>query len=216
MRVTKLLVLVVAATGTAVVLVAAAMLRNNTSPVEAAPVYGVVARPMATSAGPAPTAERHVPENVIERLQLRRGEIRHLATFRVRGGKHSLFMAPTAKGETCLVEDVESGTTPDGRPLRVYGGSCSPDVWLGHEIAWTMHSGGATDRATPITLVGVARSSVAAVALVNLAGERRLAALTSTSAFVFDLSAAENAAFDPVAIVALSRGGNEIDRMSLR
>lgn len=216
MRVTELLIFAVAAaTGTAVVLVAAAMQRNNPNVAKASPVYGAIAQPVATSAGPAPSAEWRVPEKVIELLQLRRAEIRHLATFRLRGGEHSLFMAPTAKGETCLVEDVESGTTPDGRPLRVYGGSCSPDVWLGHQIAWTMHSG-ATDRATSLTLVGVARSSIAAVALVNVADERRVAALTSTSAFVFDLSAAETAAFDPVAIVALSRSGGELDRMSLR
>lgn len=188
--------------------------RNQSSASQAMLGQGAVARLAVATAGPNAAAEPSVRETAIRLLQLRRGEIRHLATFHVRGGEHRLFLAPTAKGETCLVEDVESGTTPDGRPLRVYGGSCSPDVWLGHRLAWTMHSG-AANGAERLTIVGVARPSVANVALVNAAGERRVAALTPSSAFVFDL-AAENAAFDPVAIVALDRAGTEIDRMLLR
>lgn len=213
----RTLVVIVSAAAT---LVAASLLAiaQRTDSTTTRPRAGndAVSQMVAASSRPVPAAEQKVPEAAIEMLQLRRAEIRHLATFRVRGGQHRLFIAPTAKGETCLVEDVESGTTPDGRPLRVYGGSCSPDVWLGHRIAWTIHSSGANGDRQRLTLVGVARPSVASVALVNALGERRVASLTPTSAFVFDLSAAENALFEPVAIVALDGVGRGVDRMSLR
>jgi hypothetical protein len=116
-----------------------------------------------------------IPQSTIEGMQLDPGP----ATRPLR-----LYTARTTKGETCLIEDGIDGLTPDGRPLRVSGGACSEDLFLGRSVAWVRGmSRGAGGVVTP-RIIGIVKPGIERLGVVS-AGTRTDVPLTAAGAFVW-------------------------------
>jgi hypothetical protein len=160
-------------------------------------------------AGANPT---NIPRDRLLAMGLVPDQIRQVGAFGATGKQHELYLGPMTDGTMCLIEDEQLGTTPDGRPLRVYGRACSPGLLKDHAVVISISSaGGGSVPEGAESIVGVARPDVDSVVLEDSAGAIHPVPLNSSHAFEF-------AAPDGVrlaAVVAYSTSGVEIERRLL-
>jgi hypothetical protein len=126
-----------------------------------------------------------IPQSTIEGMQLDSASVRLVGSFPGPATRPlRLYTARTTKGETCLIEDGIDGLTPDGRPLRVSGGACSEDLFLGRSVAWVRGmSRGAGGVVTP-RIIGIVKPGIERLGVVS-AGTRTDVPLTAAGAFVW-------------------------------
>lgn len=184
----------------------------------------IVATPVALSDAPSsPVVEAAkrtgLPERTIQQLELKPTTVRRIATFALlREREHRVFLGERRDGWTCLIDDVTSGTTPDGRPLRVSGGSCSPRLFAKQPAA--IKIGTSLRNGNPQGewhVVGVAAPQVGRIAVVDSAGVEYPVQLNADNAFRFQMSEDRLAAGDrPVRLVLFSRSGEGMSEIALR
>jgi hypothetical protein len=155
---------------------------------------------------------------MIAKLDLDPASVRDRGSFSPSPGtEYHVYSGRLQDGQGCVVEDTVSTSdrTPDGRPLHETGTACSPDVFLGHKVAWTLR----TERGAPGEgieyLLGISAPDVARVEVLLSNGDAGPAQLTSDGGF-FYRQPADTAPADRIAtIVSYNRGGMEIDRMTV-
>lgn len=183
-----------------------------------------VATPVALSESPSnPVVEAAkrtgLTERTIQQLELKPTTVRRIATFALsREREHRVFLGERRDGWACLIDDVMSGTTPDGRPLRVSGGSCSPRLFAKQPAA--IKIGTSLRNGNPQGewhVVGVAAPQVGRVAIIDSAGVEYPVQVNAENAFRFQMSEDRLAAGDrPVRLVLFSRSGEAISEIALR
>jgi hypothetical protein len=160
-----------------------------------------------------------LPADAVVRMKLNPATVREIGRFTTPAGSpHALYLATREDGQTCLVEDVVSGTTPDGRPLRIYGGDCSSDVYLGHQVAWTVGSDGgpSSTQMTRRYIIGIAKPEVARIGILLSNGTEGSVRPTPTGSFLWDARPSDlRAGIDVTAITAYSSNGSRIDEMRI-
>jgi hypothetical protein len=125
-------------------------------------------------------------------------------------------------GQGCLVEDTVSALdrAPNRQPLHETGAACSPNVFLGHKIAWTPRTeGGSPGSSAPSReyVLGVAASGVARVDAFLASGESAPAHLNGNGGFFYREPAdAARAGVGIASLVAYDDAGREIDRMAVQ
>lgn len=136
-------------------------------------------------------------------------QIRQVGAFGAAGKQHELYLGPMPDGTMCLIEDEQLGTTPDRRPLRVYGKACSPGLLKDHAIVISTSSarGGSTPQQAE-SIVGIARPDVANIVLEDSGGATHPVPLNPNHAFEFTGPDGVKLA----AVVVYSTSGAEIER----
>jgi hypothetical protein len=146
--------------------------------------------------------------------------IRTLGAFRSRSGEeHNLFRARTNAGETCIVEDSVTGTTPQGEPLRVYGGGCSASGANDHPVRWSLSTAGGPDAENMdgLRIVGFAEAGVSRIEVVDSDGKINAVELSDAGAFLYEASISRLAAgIEPVRLMAYDRADVRIYDVVLR
>jgi hypothetical protein len=185
---------------------------------------GVIATPAALGDSPSsPIVEAAkrtgLPERTIEQLKLKPTTVRRIATFALtREREHRVFLGERRDGWTCLVDDVTAGTTPDGRPLRVSGGSCSPRMFAKQAAA--IKIGTSLRNGNPEGewhVVGVAAPHVGRLVVIDSAGNEYPVQVNAANAFRFQMSEERLAAGDrPVRLALFSQSGEPISDIALR
>ncbi len=158
-------------------------------------------------AGTNPT---NIPRDRLLAMGLVPDQIRRVGAFGAAGKQHELYLGPMTDGTMCLIEDEQLGTTPDGRPLRVYGKACSPGLLKDHATIISI-SGAGGGSSPQQSVVGIARPDVASVVLEDSAGATHPVPLNANHAFEYTAPDGVKLA----AVVAHSTNGAEIERRLL-
>jgi len=133
---------------------------------------GQLATAKARSANSQELQRSGLTQSTIERLAARLGvdpaTIEPVGSFALQGGgRHELYSARTSNGGTCLVEERPIASTPDGRPMALWGGGCSPGALGPGELKVSVSAAGNVDDAgtSGLSVVGVAGDAVREVRL---------------------------------------------------
>jgi hypothetical protein len=82
----------------------------------------------------------------LESLRIIRDSVRLVGSFSSGEMVFARVYAARSAGDgECLLSEVNSGTTPDGRPLRITGGGCSPRLLRPRDAAWQAGAGREAD-----------------------------------------------------------------------
>jgi hypothetical protein len=157
-------------------------------------------------------------EDTIEKLNLDSATVELLGDYGSLSTPYRLFFAKTIDGLECLVEDGVDGTTPDGRPLRVYGRACSPKLFEHSPFAIVVSRTGGPDVGTvrSVRVVGRARPDVDRMAIRDDLGELHAVALNAQRAFFFELpQAVLDQRAGVGAVIAYDESGAEVGRRGL-
>ena len=131
------------------------------------------------------------------------------------GGKHEVFLGEAAGGAVCLIDDVVSGTTPDGRPLRVYGSACSPRplrrAVLMFKVGTAKHANGVET----MHIVGVAHEIVRSLSVTDQAGKTYEVPLNTMNGFRYEVPSGFARAGGRAVLVAYDSRGVAIVRRAL-
>jgi hypothetical protein len=145
-----------------------------------------------------------LPDSAVEAMRLDRARAQHLGTFHGRG----VWLAPTADGETCLLEAAADGV----------GAACGASLFGTHGLAFTEATeGGPPPR--PLTLVrvtGVAKPGVRSVVVELSDGSSAPLVPNDRGAFVYAEPADQLAAgVRPTALIARNGAAGRVDRVDL-
>ena len=163
-------------------------------------------RRLAGAAGTA-VGQASIPERAVAALRLDEAKAERRGTFSVAGMPHVVFVAPSAKATTCVLDVAEQHV----------GAGCSPGLFASHELAWTEGFDGGPSKATIRTLriAGVASRRVVGVAVELSDGRRIPVALTPGRAFMYEADPDDvHAGTLPAALLALD-GVRVLDRVEL-
>lgn len=154
-----------------------------------------------------------LPKRALELMKLDADTVRLVGSFpSVAKQPLRLYTARTLKGESCLVEDGIDGVTPDGRPLRVYGGACSRDLFRGRSVAWIRGTSREADGSERVRFVGLVSPETSRLSAVSASGAPISVPLTDGRAFLWYPPA--NSAAQPV-LLAHQGDGAAIERVTL-
>jgi hypothetical protein len=160
-----------------------------------------------------------LPDVAIRGMKLDRASVRAVGTFSgPNGASRAVFTARRADGQGCIVESSVSGTTPSGQPLHLTGGGCSPDVFLGHSIAWVQSGAGGPSAAArkDLYIYGIAKPNVARVEVVSSDGTTSTVRINGNHAFYFQMPKASLAqGVEPETIRSFDAQGTQLDAMQL-
>jgi hypothetical protein len=162
---------------------------------------------LARAAGAA-AAPLSIPARAVAALQLDAETAERRGTFSISGRPHAIFVAPTARGTTCVLDVTEQHV----------GAGCSPGLFERHELAWTLgfEGGPRPDTVTGLRVAGVASARVGGVAAELSDGRRVALPLTAGGAFAYDSPPEDvHDGARPAALVALDRAGRQLDRVEL-
>ena len=166
--------------------------------------------------GDATSDATRMPDEMLRRARIDLRSVRRVGDFATpSGGRHEVFLGETTGGAVCLIDDVVSGTTPDGRPLHVYGSACSPRplrrAVLMFKVGTARHQNGAetTD------FVGVAHERVRSLSLTDEAGKTYEVPLNTMNGFRYELSSGSARAGARAVVVAYDWRGVEMVRRAL-
>jgi hypothetical protein len=159
-------------------------------------------------AGGTSAAPDSVPASAVRALELDAAKVSRRGTFRAGGVSHALFVGPSAKGTTCVLDVSESHV----------GAGCSPSLFGSHELAWTegFEGGPGVATITALRVAGVASARVDGVAVELADGRRDPAQLTPGRAFMYQAVPEDvHAGVLPVGLLALDSAGHVRDRVEL-
>jgi hypothetical protein len=185
-----------------ILVLAAALVTGCGSATQAEHERATTARP--ASLADARTKPGELPDSAVAAMGLDRGKARRVGLFRGR----SLWVAPTQKGETCLVDAGDAAV----------GAACGPTLFGPHKLAYTQATdGGPPPRPfTLLRLSGVAAPGVGSVVLELSDGSNVVLVPNDAGAFVYDESSAALASgITPVALVARDESARQVDRIEL-
>lgn len=135
------------------------------------------------------------------------------------GARHEVYLAKNGSGDTCFVEERPVGQTPDGNPLGIYGGGCTPGGLAPGAIKISVSAAGDPDvpRTEAVSVVGVAGLDVRSVTVRLRNGKTIPVPLTAGNAFHYAIPPAEVATDSaPAEFQAFDGRGNKIGQASLR
>jgi hypothetical protein len=129
------------------------------------------------------------------------------------GGRHEVYRAKSRNGWTCILEERPVGTAPNGEPIGLYGGGCSPGALASNAINISVSGAGNVDEAgtQALSIIGVAGSGVHRVALKTSSGAVLPMTLGPDGGFHFSGNAS-----GPTAVVAFDATGSKVNEKSLR
>jgi hypothetical protein len=155
-----------------------------------------------------------LPDVAIRGMKLDRASVRSVGVFLgPNGARRDVFTAHTTGGQGCIVESSVSGTTPSGQPLHLTGGGCSPDVFLGHSVAW-VQSGTAAMK--DIYIYGVAKPNVARIEVVSSDGTISNVRINGNRAFYFQMPKTSlEQGVEPKTIRSFDAQGTQLDAMQV-
>jgi hypothetical protein len=160
-----------------------------------------------------------LPDVAIRGMKLDRASVRSVGTFSgPSGARRDVFTARRADGQGCIVESSVSGTTPSGQPLHLTGGGCSPDVFLGHSIAWVQSGAGGPTAAArkDLYIYGIAKANVARIEVVASDGTVSNVRINGNHAFYFQMPKTSLAlGVEPRTIRSFDAEGTQLDSMQL-
>jgi len=145
-----------------------------------------------------------LPDSAVAAMRLERGKARRVGRFRGR----SLWVAPTQKGETCLVDAGDAAV----------GAACGPTLFGPHELAYTQATnGGPPPRPfTLLRLSGIATPGVRSVVVELSDGSNVVLVPNDDGAFGYDEPTAALAdGVVPVALLARDGAARQVDRIDL-
>jgi hypothetical protein len=179
-----------------------AVLRHLTLAAVLATAAGCGGAPVVERAA-APTAGE-LPDSAVAAIRLDRGRARRVGLFHGRG----LWVAPTADGDTCLLDTATDAV----------GASCGPTLFGRHKLAFTEASdGGPPPR--PLTLLrisGVAAPAVSSVVVELSDDSSTTLAPNGDGAFAYEEPAEQLAAGAvPVALDSRDGAARRVDRIDL-
>jgi len=131
-----------------------------------------------------------------------------LGAFRLsKGRKIELVTARTEDGQSCLIDEDESGTI---------GGTCLEDGLFGaRKVAFSVSTQGGPERFAELYVAGVAAPSVRGIALVKTDGGVVPLGLNAESAFVFEsLQADLEARVYPTALRLYGQNGRLVETVT--
>jgi hypothetical protein len=172
-----------------------------------APIAG--ARAVRGDVGPGPPEDRGplTPE-LVKALRLDPTSVRTLGVYDLRGGARvEVVYGRRAEGSECLVAVGGDGT----------GAGCGGLYAAGPVAILEGSTGGPElEKRSELEVVGLARPSVARVAIVDTAGRTRRPALNENHTFLVEFTQAElRARIGPAELVAYDRAGAELMRLDL-
>jgi len=160
-----------------------------------------------------------LPEVAIRGMKLNPASVRAVGTFSgPTGASRNVFTAHTTGGHGCIVESSVTGTTPSGQPLHLTGGGCSPDVFLGHSIAWVQSGAGGPSASArnDLYIYGIAKPDVARVEVVSSDGTISSVGINGRHAFYFQMPKTSlEQGVEPKMIRSFDAQGTQLDQMSL-
>jgi hypothetical protein len=160
-----------------------------------------------------------LPDTAISGMKLDRASVRSVGTFTgPNGASRDVFTARTTGGQACIVESSVTGTTPSGEPLHLTGGGCSPDVFLGHSIAWVQSGAGGPTAAArkDLYIYGIAKPNVARIEVFSSDGTISNVRINGQHAFYFQMPKASLAqGVEPKTIRSFDAQGAQLDSMQL-
>jgi hypothetical protein len=139
--------------------------------------------------------------------------VKTIGTFTDADGRtHSLYVASTQDGKSCLLHDVTGGPSSAGTAAGPQGGGCRPGSVAGQPLRWSASYAGSPSANEGLVLVGVAAPGVDRILVVGADGASRAARLSASHGFFFESS---GGTFEPKEVVAYGRDGRALTRMGL-
>lgn len=132
------------------------------------------------------------------------------------GGLHEVYRAKSRDGWTCILEERPVGTTPNGKPLTIYGGGCSPQTLPLHGLKVSVSGAGNVDDpgSDGLSIVGFAGAGVDRVSVRMADGTLVPVALNGTRGFHF--TGVTGTTVQPIAVVAFDKAGVEVNERSVK
>ena len=185
-----------------IVVLAAVLVTGCGAATRVEPDPATAARPVSVAGGRTKPGE--LPDSAVAALRLDRGKARRVGLF----GGRSLWVAPTQKGETCIVDAGDAAV----------GAACGPTLFGPHKLAYMQATdGGPPPRPfTLLRLSGVAARGVGSVVVELSDGSDVVLVPNDGGAFVYDESSVGLASgITPVALVARDESARQADRIDL-
>lgn len=131
------------------------------------------------------------------------------------GGRHEVYRATARNGWTCILEERPAGTAPNGEPLGLYGGGCSPADSSQYALKISVSAAGNVDETAPrgLSIVGVAGSGIRRVEVRMADGAVIPLAMNAARGFHF---AGASGHGDPTAVVGFDAAGRKVDEAAVR
>lgn len=166
------------------------------------------------------TAQAVVPSQTLEALDLDPASVIRVGSFQLpSGGQHDVYVARSREGWTCIVEQRAVGVAPNGKPLGLYGGGCSPGPLPEYGLKISMSGAGDIDApgTRGVSIVGIAGSGVDRV-VVRLASGRGVAVpLNAAHAFRYSVSPSDiGSPSSPAAVLAFDADGKKVSERPVR
>lgn len=133
------------------------------------------------------------------------------------GGQHEVYRAKSRNGWNCILEERPVGTAPNGKPLGIYGGGCSPPSAAADALKISVSGAGDVDAENApagLSIVGVAGPGVTRVAVRMGNGSLVTVPLNAMRGFHFAASSGGRSA--PTAVVAFDALGRAVSERAIR
>lgn len=166
------------------------------------------------------TAEPGVSSQTQKALNLDPASVTHVGSFALpSGGRHELYRATSRDGWTCIIEDRPVGIGPNGKPLGIYGGGCSPGSLPENGLKMSVSGAGDVDApagTAGVSIVGIAGSKVHRIMLRLTNGALVPVPLNAANAFQYAVSPRDaGTTSSPATVVAFDSVGKKVNEKAL-
>lgn len=165
--------------------------------------------------GLAGTAQGGVPSQTLGALNLDPASVTQVGSFALpSGGRHEVYVAKSREGWTCIVEERPVGIAPNGKPVGLYGGGCSPGSLPEHGLKISTSGAGNVDApgTEGVSIVGIAGSKVERVVLRLANGKSVALPLSAANAFQYSVGVRDvGSASSPATVMAFDAGGKKVN-----
>lgn len=165
------------------------------------------------------TAEPGVGSETQEALNLDPATITHVGSFALPSGeRHEVYKATSRDGGTCIIEERPVGIAPNGKPLGIYGGGCSPGPLSEYGLKVSVSGAGDVDvpGTTGVSIIGIAGSAVQRIMLRLTTGALVPVPLNAANAFQYAASLRNvGTESSPTAVVAFDAAGKRVNEKAL-
>lgn len=170
--------------------------------------------------GLAGSAQRGVASHTQEALNLDPASVTQVGSFALpSGGRHEVYVAKSRDGWTCIIEERPVGIAPNGKPLGLYGGGCSPGSLQEYGLKISISGAGDVDApgTEGVSIVGIAGPKVERVVLRLSNGKMVAVPLNAANAFQYTVSASDiGSNSSPATVVAFDAGGKKVNEKAVR
>lgn len=162
-------------------------------------------------------AANDLPSGFLDRatevLKLKPETIENVGNFTDGEGRvHSIYVAQATNGDSCMLQNVTGGAPSAGTASAPTGGGCRPANVAAPPLRWSAHYAGSPDANSSMVVVGVAKSSVAHVRIVDSDGQPHTVTPNARHAFFFE---SRRGGSSPRSIEAYGPQGARLARMAL-